>query len=407
MSAAMYSVQDLGLLTDLPGRSDSRPNAINFGGQIAGANVVSGTYRALLHNGGWMNLGTLGANEALAAGLNAANQVVGCAKTAGGARHAFLWTPGGSDGVSGNPQMKDLGTLGGIESEAYGINGAGHISGYSQTTGRDHAFLYSGGTMTDIGALLSGSRHSYGYSINDAGHVAGTAYNNSYSASDAFFYNGSTAVLIGGSGVSNSSALAINNGDHIVGYGTVGGFDRAFRYVNGAMTVLDTLGGNYSYAIGINNSNIIVGGSFIDENDTVYHAFVCIGNSVVDLNTQLDATGAGWTLIEARAINDAGQIVGIGRFGGADRAFLLNPVVTMPPAPTITGLKISGPDILISFTTSLAATYAVETRMNITTDNWNEVVKDLPGTGAVITVTNLGGLSGSARFYRVKILSTP
>jgi hypothetical protein len=46
-----------------------------------------------------------------------------------------------------------------------------------------------------------------------------------------------------------------------------------------------------------------------------------------DLNTLLDASGIGWSLREAFAINNAGQIVGLGRNpAGQDRGFLLTPV---------------------------------------------------------------------------------
>ena len=44
-----------------------------------------------------------------------------------------------------------------------------------------------------------------------------------------------------------------------------------------------------------------------------------------DLRRSLLPAGAGWELIEATDINDAGQIVGYGRFQGRIRAFLLTP----------------------------------------------------------------------------------
>lgn len=53
------------------------------------------------------------------------------------------------------------------------------------------------------------------------------------------------------------------------------------------------------------------------------HAFVYDG-SLRNLNQLLPA-GIGWELIEATDINDAGQIVGYGRFQGRIRAFLLTP----------------------------------------------------------------------------------
>ena len=73
--------------------------------------------------------------------------------------------------------IKDLGTLGGDQSYAYGINNSGQIVGASQITGdtATHAFLYSGGTMQDLGTLASGTDSS-AYGINNP-----TALNN-YSA---------------------------------------------------------------------------------------------------------------------------------------------------------------------------------------------------------------------------------
>lgn len=402
-SGALYSVRDLGPFSNLPGRSDSRPNSINAAGDVAGANVSGGAYQAFLYTGSWTNLGTLGGSEALAAAVNDSRRVAGYSTTGSGVKHAFLWTPGGSDGIAGNPRMKDLGTLGGEASEAYAINRNGQVAGYSQTTGRDHAFLYSMGTLTDIGSLLSGPRHSYAYAINAAGHVAGTAYNNAYSSYSAFFFNGTTAVDIGESGT-DSSALAMNDADHIVGYTTVNGLDEAFHYFNGSMHSLGTLGGNYSYAIGINNSNVIVGGSFIDATDKVYHAFVCTNDVLIDLNTQLDETGAGWVLIEARAINDANQIVGTGKLNGANRQFMLSPTPTTPPppppAPEITGIVRNGADWLVEFTTSGAVSYALEGRTNMAEGTWVQLVGNIPGTGGSVTVTN--SANAPAQFFRIK-----
>ena len=333
-SAQLYAVKDLGIYTDLAGRADSRPNAINSFGRIAGANVTNGAYRGWLYGGAWTNLGTLGGNESLASGINDSNRVVGYSRNASGTKRGFLWTPGGTDGVAGNPQMKELGTFGGLESEAGDINNSGQIAGYAQTSSRDHAFLYSGGTMIDIGASLpSGMGNSYAYSLNEAGRIAGTGYNNGWTSWHAFYYDGVNTIDLGTFGGQNSSALSINNSNVIVGYYTLsGGFDHAFRYALGSMTDLGTLGGDYSYANGINNSNVVVGGSYTNPSNTVFHAFIWATNVMKDLNTLLDATGAGWTLMEARAINDAGWIVGTGTRSGATRGFLLTPLT----APQIT-----------------------------------------------------------------------
>src|SRR5204863_1646070 len=121
--------------------------------------------------------------------------------------------------------------------------------------------------------------------------------------------------LLGGT---SCSPLALNNLDTMVGYISLSSAsDHAFRYSQGTVNDLGTLGGHYSYALGINNSNIVVGGSFVDSKDNIYHAFVWKNGTMTDLNALLAQSGAGWTLVEARAVNDAGQISGAGTLNGA------------------------------------------------------------------------------------------
>ena len=72
-----------------------------------------------------IDLGTLGGSNSVALGVNSSRDVVGYAYMADNAtRHAVIWTADGA--------LIDLGTLGGTESVATGINDAGQIVGYAR-----------------------------------------------------------------------------------------------------------------------------------------------------------------------------------------------------------------------------------------------------------------------------------
>ena len=75
--------------------------------------------------------------------------------------------------------VTDTGTLGGISSEATGINDSGQVVGEADTSaGVDQAFLFSNGSMANLDTL--GGNFSEAYGINNNGQVVGwanTGYN--------------------------------------------------------------------------------------------------------------------------------------------------------------------------------------------------------------------------------------
>jgi uncharacterized membrane protein len=111
------------------------------------------------------------------------------------------------------------------------------------------------------------------------------------------------------------------------------------------MMDLGTLGGTTSAAQMINMHGEMVGWTGMA--DGSHHAFFMTTNvlggavHMMDLNSMVPAN-SGWEMMEARAINSAGQIVGWGMHAGHTNAFLLTPVsgpvmTISPPAPQIVG----------------------------------------------------------------------
>src|SRR3954467_15407004 len=80
----------------------------------------------------------------------------------------------------------DLGTLGGLNSVAYGINSIGQVVGDSdRSIPNSRAFLYSNGAMTDLGSLDGTS--SFAKDINMSGQIVGST---SAGGARAFLYSG-------------------------------------------------------------------------------------------------------------------------------------------------------------------------------------------------------------------------
>lgn len=211
-------------------------------------------------------LGGLGSQ---ANGINNLGDVVGD-YASGGATHGFVYTSGG---------FADLGTLGGANSSAAGINDRGQIVGSADTgSGQSHAFLYGSGGMADLGTL--GGAGSAAYAINNAGVVVGTAMN----AQQTGLY-----------------------------------YANAFSYAGGAMHDLGTLnGGLGSIAYTVNNPGLIAGRSYSGP-ETVpeypYYAVTFQGGAVRQL-PNVDDFGI------AYGSNDAGQLVGRMGFRPNTQAFL-------------------------------------------------------------------------------------
>lgn len=118
---------------------------------------------------------------------------------------------------------------------------------------------------------------------------------------------------------------ALNNHGQMAGVSVNDGSGRieAFIEERGTRTPLGTLGGSFSFARDINDRGEVVGGS-LTEGDENFHGFLFRDNRLYDLNQLLDPS-TGCELIQAFAINDHGEIIGIGCLSGQDRIVLLRP----------------------------------------------------------------------------------
>jgi probable HAF family extracellular repeat protein len=234
------------------------------------------------------------------------------------------------------------------------INNKGQIVGWYNVLGQDfHAWLYQQGNFFDLGQLPGYSIDATPYRINNNGLIAGVAQNSSGNVM-AFLHSGtgllaSTDALGTLPGGQNSAAYGLNDQGIAVGasdFDTTGIF-HGFVYQQNAKGVItmEDLGTASvasfasSAAFAINAENLVVGQSDVDDPviPGASHAVMWTStNQIVDLNSYLppnvSATQGGcqigqpncWELISAQAINDLGQIVGIGFIGYDLHAFLLN-----------------------------------------------------------------------------------
>jgi probable HAF family extracellular repeat protein len=325
-----------GIKTDLgtlPGGSSSDVNFVSERGQITGRSqnglidpLTSGipeTVAVLWQaNGEIINLGTLGGNQGLAVGVNNSGQVVGMSTNTipdafsffdprfSTQTRAFLWQRG---------VMRDLGTLGGPDAFAAYVNERGQVAGssYTNSTPNDttgiptvHPFLWENGRMRDLGSL--GGTFSFPNDINSRGQVVGTMNLLGDGSFHPFFWDRGRLIDLGTFGGSNGEANWMNDAGEVVGYGYFAGNQvrHAFTWRDGVKTDLGPPPGD----VCTNAFGINSEGQVVGTSGVCHgalHALLWENGSPIDLNTVIPPNSS-LQLVYALSINDRGEIAGIG-----------------------------------------------------------------------------------------------
>lgn len=307
-----------------------------------------------------IDLGTLGSSQSYGRSVNDQGQVVGWLSPSlnGQAYSSFMWDNGtltslgvnaNAEAINNNGQIaaggyvvtngsaQSLGTLGGTTTEAFGINNAGVVVGYSYIDATSfHAFAWNNGVMQDLGTL--GGSNSIAFDINSQNEIVGR-FDTASGEFRATVWDNGVAQDLGTLGGQNSIGTAINDSGEITGHAQLSNGDfHAFFWDDGTMLDIGTLGGAVSAATGINNRGQIVGASQYNTGD--WGTFIWSEQSgLLDLCVITDCTAKGWGQLQAFDISNTGYITGFGFIGDELHAFLVTSV-PLPPAFYLFGVGL-------------------------------------------------------------------
>lgn len=328
--ATSWSIRDLGTLSDSPD-TFSIATDLNDSGQVVGyslspphlhngVDILSFAHAFIsAPNGGpIVDLGPEPNDQSRANAINEAGRVVGENLSNGSFQTGLITGP------DGTPVVADPSLLSSYSMTD--INNADQILFY-------HTALGSVNVMQADGSTEQIARFGHPVAINDAGLVV---YEDDI-GTQAYLWdkdNGSRPL----DGV--STVRNINNAGQIIGIANGSGFITAAN--GGALSLLGTLGGNFTDPMGINDLGQVVGLS--QTSAGIFNAFVTDLHTGTLTNLEIlpAIMQAGWSGLTVAAINNLGQIAGTGTINGQQHAFFLTPV----PEPGTYALMLAGLSLL-------------------------------------------------------------
>jgi len=366
-------------------------------------------------------------------------------------QHAFFYTNGVSTFIPFTP--------GSTNSGANAINNLDQSVGYFQDNlGGVHAFISTNcSTLTDLGVGVTtfpsaNPRWNGASGINDAGQIIGMR--NSSNPRVYLIANGQTnnlPTLTGNAtdsefvgGLSQSGAVAYmvsTNGFFIT--------TRACLFTNGVQFVLPTPPNYGAFAFGVNDSNEVVGalyasnapstfsqepfffdgstitniGSFATNltsstvpyginnyeqtvgpayNTNVSPAALALSlydnsNGIVDINSLLPI-GSGYTLGQANAINDPGQIIGVALYSNKVHGVLLTPGIIFNPG----AVKYHSGSFTFSLTAPNGQTVVIQATCDLM--SWVPIFTNVVSRNKVVFTDSDSGACPGSRYYRAVLV---
>jgi probable HAF family extracellular repeat protein len=323
-----YRFTDLGALRT---NGESEALGVNSAGAVAGTATSAadgGTLNAFLWQAGVFRVFTNGVGFNYGTAVNDAGDLLGYGLVGGNAGAPFIWSP--STGFTSLPFQ-----------EGRGLNNRGQAVGWRRGPDPERPIpvRWSPPGVAGTSAVLESLPQGFGgeaNAINQAGDVAGFRQPDAYSRR-ATLWRGTVPVDLGileELGGTQSEARGLNDFGQVVGLVRLAPpAVNGFVWRNGVMDLLVPPPGLYGWANAINNSGQGVGRAFSEGISPPLNRAVLWQDGIPYVLNSLATNRGDAVLIEATAINDAGQIAGICVTGGRRHAFLLAPAAWEPPSP--------------------------------------------------------------------------